>query len=90
MDENKQLKVQVENLRAEVSLENIVNEPSPFNTFCCKHHVYQHLQASRNSERPPDEAPLYYKEDVLQVLKERNQLKEELHALQEELNQLRE
>ena len=48
------------------------------------------LQLSKRELQKVNERPRYYKEEMMRVLTERNQLKETLLSRQEELDELRE
>ena len=48
------------------------------------------VQLSKRNVHDVNEGPRYYKEEMVRVLTERNQLKETLISKQEELDELRE
>lgn len=87
MSENNVLKAQVEESKAEIGLKTLqvcaAVELLNVNQF-----LHSQLTTGSYSSQG-QESPKFYKKDLLVVLRERNELKEQLDALRDELNMTR-
>ena len=91
--ENKELRNQLEMLKAEAALKKFDVRISMMQHAQQHSHVimqYPLLQLSETELHQVSEGPRYYKEEMMRVLTERNQLKEALISKQEELEEVRE